>query len=256
MRDPRASEEYFVAREALARDLAGVAEQRAKAGQTAGVLPPPAVAALYNIAVSDSWAWMSAAYSSGADRASLRDALGPLTALMLEREQLARSAYPQAQYDVLFRAGRGADIGFYREFLWLISLTIALEVDDEVFDDVVTATQAAHDDRLVSMMIALRRPEFTVADTFLHKTMGVALAKAWDAKDPVRALDSYLAKFLTWYAREPWSTAGTPERLQLGNAYFGHWGFEVPGIVRALELDDTKLLDNEFYPSGILHADR
>lgn len=256
MRDSRASEEYFVAREALANELATSAHQRAKDARTAGILPPAAVAAAYGIAISDRWAWFSAAYSRGASQAELCEALPAVARLMAEREQLAREAYPPTQYDTLFRGGRGADIGFYREFLWLISLSVALQVEDAVFDDVLSATKAVHDDRPIGLLIALRRPDFPVSETYLHKSQGVALTKAWGAKDPVRALDTYLGKFLTWYAREPWSTAGTPERLQKGNAYFGHWGFETVGVVRGLALDDMKLWDNEFYPAGIVHADR
>lgn len=196
----------------------------------------------------------SAEYSLGASRAELATVVPELATYAAAAWRWAVEEMPEKQLAAFYKFGR--DIMLYREWLWLISLGLALDVDDATFDEIVFATTPVHDDKVIGQLIQSRRPDFVVKDELAFKTLGRGLDAAWAAKDPVDALLKFLAKWPAgYYKRELWidSHLSTDPRNQ---RYFGYWAVEVAGVVKALNLNDTRLLENEYYPAGILHADR
>lgn len=196
------------------------------------------------------WDRFSALYSQGASVEVLRADFDVVLsdaerALRLELEFL--SAEHRA---VRFAFGNSKD--FYREWLSLVSLALAFRVDDATFDRVVAAVRFGWGDRLIDRLIATRRPEHTVGETLsFPKVVGV-LDEAFDAGDPSQKIEKYLKN---WYKawKGVWGWGGH-ELVGKRSVYYGYWAFEALGVATALDIDDTGLRSEEFYPGDLRSA--
>lgn len=248
--NPRVSEEWV---ESFSRrsKLFGMVAANLK---TSFVVPNPISHAGAAADLSALMSGLSAEYGLGASRAELRESLLVAIQAASIRWRFAVEGLPVAKRDYIYRPGR--DVEKYRHVLWLVSLSLALEVDDVAFDELVDAIVPFHGDRVVGLLIQSRRPDFPVSDVFALKGLGAALTKPWTAPDPVKALASYLVKWPAFFKGEDAKWAAALIEGRRSPHYFGHWAFEAVGVVKALGLDDSGLLELEHYPAGIFHDER
>ena len=244
MRDTRADEAYF----------SGVLEvlQRHNERHDQRLDDPSAVwrkpsyrGAAAGDAMKQRWARFSALYSSGAGIDELRAEFdGVLVAaeraLRLEKETMPEETLAQ-------RFAFGANRDFYLQRLWLVSLAIAFDVDEQTFDRVVTAVEFGWGDRLLDRLIATRRADHPVGPQLAFPAACTALERTFDSKDPADAA-TYLGG---WYAAWKGVFGWGGHEFLAKSQYWGYWAFEVVGVVTALGIDDAQLRSNEYYPGDL-----
>jgi len=142
----------------------------------------------------------------------------------------------------------------YRVLLWLVSLAIALNVDDDRFDAVVDATVGVHGDRLVDTLIASRRPEHPIGSTLLYPRIVGLLMDAADSSVPEPVIAKYLKTWLRLWKREDTFVGKEVHIARDRDGYFGYWSFEALGVVAMLGIDDTAFREFNNYPGELLLA--
>lgn len=252
LRDTRADRDYFErtkANLAYGRDTDDQSFQRPVEAWGS----PTSIGVRAGDAMKPRWNLFSVEYSLGSSRERLRaefeDLLGAAErALRLEKQYL-----PEETLKKRFSYGNYKD--FYRERLSLVSLALALKVDESTFDRVVAAVEWAWDDRLVCRLIATRRQEHPASETLGFPKVTALLDRAMDAAlagDRAKAEQLMRQHLQKWYSlwKGVWGWGGHEHTKKF--AYWGYWAFETVGIVSALELDDASFGDSEYYPGALL----
>lgn len=195
------------------------------------------------------WARFSALYSSGADEESLRAEFATILSRSAEATAWARKDLSEKTRSRRFAVG--ADIERYRQGLWLISLALVFDVDEESFDKAVDAVGFGWGDRLLDRLIASRRPAHPIGESLAFPAVVAEVDEAWGAASSANAEDAIGRYLSSWYPRwkGAWGWAG--HELIAKRKYWGYWSFETLGVVAALGLDDSSFRDNEYYPRDL-----
>ncbi|KGL39572.1 hypothetical protein BMT55_06760 [Listeria newyorkensis] len=142
----------------------------------------------------------------------------------------------------------------YSDILWMLSIGIMLEIDDNSFDllkDLVL--QSEEQDFLLRYLIHYRdRDVDFMSSQFLHEApymyLGDVINK--DQNTAVISLKNYLTE--KWYegnADSGWfDIHNEKEKL-----YYGYWSFESGAIAKIMDLDDDVLKGVPFYPYDLVH---
>lgn len=249
VRDTRADAAYFTAVVANLDEFCATYDQ-ALAGPGIEGDPPHVLGVKAGDAMKSQWSRFSSLYSLGASSAELVDAFERILAAAERALHLEKEKIPSAMFERRFAFGKNKD--FYREWLWLVSVAVAFDVDEAIFDRVVAAVQIGWDDRLIGRLIQTRRPEHAVGTELAFPRIVGPLEKAFDETDPAgaqKAVARYLAK---WYPawKGAWGWGG--HELIEKKHYWGYWAFEAAGVVAALGIDDASFRDDEYYPSDLV----
>lgn len=213
---------------------------------------PAALGVAAGDAMKNQWSRFSSRYSQGADLQELRASFDQVLAAAERALELEKRTLPPATIAVRFRMGGNRD--FYREWLWLVSIALALGVDDDVFDRVVAAVEFGWGDRLLDRLIASRHPEHPVGKRSGFPLIVQPLDDAFDADDAGKAAE-FIGLYLSgWYAswKDVWGWGG--HEFLDKKYYWGYWAFEAIGVVAALNLDDASFRDDEHYPRDLAPA--
>ncbi len=248
VRDTRADAEYF---RAVTSNLAEVCadEDERVARPTDRWRAPHERGVAAGNALKPHWDLFSALYSSGASLEELRAAFGDVLAAAERAHELGAETLPQKVRDVRFGFGKNKD--FYREWLWLVSLALAFEVDDATFARAVDAVEFGWGDRLLDQLIATRRPEHPIGEKLAFPRIVGALADALQAPSPSDA-EKLVGRYLgTWYTAWKGVHGWGGHEFVGKRLYWGYWAFETLGVVTALGLDDASFRENEYYPKDI-----
>ncbi|WP_430613613.1 PoNe immunity protein domain-containing protein [Flavobacterium sp. JP2137] len=141
----------------------------------------------------------------------------------------------------------------YDQMVWMLALGILCEISDGNFKRITTVIQRdAANDLLLTALVQYRQPDFTAGQGYIQKT-------PYSHLDPlVRQVDKSTA-FIQYYLDKKWYHGHRDvywhdcHKNKEVNTYFGYWAWEVAALVKILQIDDTALQDQKYYPYSALH---
>lgn len=142
----------------------------------------------------------------------------------------------------------------YVDMLWMTSIGIMLEVDDETFDILAElVNEAGWDDYLISYLLQTRNSSISLSEKkFLFETPYKHLFDVINGgrEQATSSLKSYLEN--EWY-RGHNDTGWFDNHKNQQKLYYGYWSFESGAIAKILQLDDSSLKDAPYYPYDMVH---
>lgn len=140
-----------------------------------------------------------------------------------------------------------AELDDYVVSMWLISLAIALDINEAKFtrliDCIGNIGQDVLFERLVATRVNGRPPGVTLAFPSVYQS----LYKAIDATEPERG--QLVRQFLIgWYGNMEPTYWYDCHKGPDGGGFFGYWALEVVGVVKAFDIDDGAFSDLPHYP--------
>ncbi len=145
----------------------------------------------------------------------------------------------------------------YIQMLWLLSISIMLEVETDKFNQLVVLVKNDNpNDFLIDFLINYRKNNWNINYNYCkfekpYKSLVevIDLAKV-DKVQSLQRLKLYLDK--EWYKGHSacgWHDSHKSEN----NIYSGYWSFESGAIVKILGLDDSSLKNQKYYPYDMVH---
>lgn len=145
----------------------------------------------------------------------------------------------------------------YIEMIWTLSIGIMLEVEKEIFDKLKSLVERDNlNDYLVDFLLQhsatqwskqTTRFEFPVPYKNLSEVIGVSFT---DKDKALELLKNYLQK--KWYKGHSdmgWYNAHKSKF----NIHRGYWSFESGAVAKILQLDDSSLKEQQYYPYDMVH---
>lgn len=145
----------------------------------------------------------------------------------------------------------------YIEMIWTLSIGIMLEVEKEIFDKLKSLVERDNlNDYLVDFLLQhsatqwskqTTRFEFPVPYKNLSEVIGVSFTDKYKA---LELLKNYLQK--KWYKGHSdmgWYNAHKSKF----NIHTGYWSFESGAVAKILQLDDSSLKEQQYYPYDMVH---
>lgn len=143
----------------------------------------------------------------------------------------------------------------YEDMLWMLSIGIMLEIDDDVFNILVELVENSNvNDFLYNFIIHSRKDDVTYQNSpVLFEEPFESIPNIVMYEDKSQASNSMKAYLLEkWYEGHKdmgwYDSHRNQEKL-----YFGYWSFESGAIVKILGLDDSGLIDVPYYPFDMVH---
>ncbi len=138
----------------------------------------------------------------------------------------------------------------YVECIWLVSIAICLNTDDDLLKRMLDIIGNEGQDALFDQLVAIRSPNRKIGEKLLYPRPYQPLYAAINA--PADKQIAQVTKFLkNWYKqmkRAHWHN--NHENLEWGN-YSGYWCFEAAGVVKAFGMDDDSFCDMPYYPKDL-----
>lgn len=146
--------------------------------------------------------------------------------------------------------------GFYIEMLWILSIGIMLEYDDDIMQKLVQLIKDNNvKDYIYDTLIRYRFPDWVqLTNSVLYPSPYqfvvdvVELAKQ-SKTEAVKRLEKYLKK--EWYRGH--SDLSWYNDHKYGINHDGYWSFESGALVKVLGLDDSILKGQPYYPYDMVH---
>lgn len=145
----------------------------------------------------------------------------------------------------------------YVEMVWMLSIGIMLNVEDEEFSKLTELVRRDQlDDYLINFLIAAKKPDWELhSKNFRFPKPYKALEEvielsASTSGKAVERLKKYLQK--EWYPGHKDSGWHDDHKSKWG-VHFGYWSFESGALVKLLGLDDTEIKDMNYYPYDMVH---
>lgn len=141
----------------------------------------------------------------------------------------------------------------YVKMLQMVSIGILLNVEDSIFNKLTDSIKKDNpQDFVLDVLINYRDPSWG------NISANVAWAKPYKTlKDVVNTAKVDKLKslnLLTKYLEKDWfKGVETKTHDSKWNIHYGYWSFESGALVKILELDDSNLKDQEYYPYDLVH---
>lgn len=141
--------------------------------------------------------------------------------------------------------------GMYVQLLWILSIGIALDVDDAALR-IVQAKMDEHgiEDGLLDLLLAL-------AEVSSRRSQGFEFDKPFSFLSGVETLpqDEAVARLST-YLKRRWYPGMQGcywhnSHKSKADTFFGYWCFEARALAKLLDLDDTALRKSKYYPGDL-----
>ncbi len=133
--------------------------------------------------------------------------------------------------------------------LWLISIAICLEADDELMARMIKLIGNEGEDRLYESLLATRVTGRKPAPALLYPKPYEPLYYCIVTPERV---DEWMKQFLKqWYPALKGTYWHDCHKGPDGGGYFGYWCFEAAGVVKAFHLDDSPFRDMAYYPRDV-----
>ena len=142
---------------------------------------------------------------------------------------------------------------WYTDSLWLLSIGVMLEVDDEAFNTLAnTVVEQCKEDWLYNYLIHSRLPEvgFEESPLLWKRPYQVLRQAVEEAEDKPAAIQRYLKR--SWYQSHR-STGWHDSHKRESNIYTGYWSYESGAVAKILGLDDSSLEGLKYYPYDLVH---
>lgn len=144
------------------------------------------------------------------------------------------------------------DISDYVRALWLTSLAIIFEVDNDIFGRFQRCIGEPGQDSLLERLVATRIPARPDPKRLVWPTPYQSLYDAIDASDAARP--TLFERFLkSWYPALGKLDAYWHDnhKGKDGGGFFGYWCIEAAGVVSAFGFDDSQFRDMQYYPKDL-----
>ena len=150
----------------------------------------------------------------------------------------------------------------YNEILWLLSVSVLMDIDDSTFNALANAIQTTDNgiqaagtgtnDWMLNYLINYRIPsvEYKSSPSMLHKPY-LNLRHVVE-KSENKPADMYRYVTKIWY-REHKDDYWYDNHKSKSNTYCGYWCVEAGAVAKILGLDDSKLKDSQYYPYDLVH---
>lgn len=145
--------------------------------------------------------------------------------------------------------------GRYEDMLWMLSIGVMLEIDDDSFNVLVNLVENSNlNDFLYNFIIHSRKEDVKFKDSSLLIEVPfnnlIKIIKAEDEGKAINFMKEYLLE--KWYVGH--KDMGWYEcHKHAEKLYFGYWSFESGAIVKILGLDDSVLKNIPYYPYDMAH---
>ena len=138
----------------------------------------------------------------------------------------------------------------YILMLWMLSLAILLDIDDENFEKIVKVLDTnKQEDYIFDILIAHKFKSRKINQNELYPKAFEFLKELFATKD-IQSLKEYLDK--SWYKKFT-STYWYDNDKNKNEIFFGYWSFESGAFVKILGLEDTILKAQQYYPYDLVH---
>jgi hypothetical protein len=193
-------------------------------------------------------------YSAGALIEEVKSAFTRVPEAWGAYDALADQAYPESEKPQ--RPTFIASQETYVTALWIVSLALIFNVDDEIFSRLVQLADSKGKgnnegqdllyEKLVSSRLSGRKP----ADKLLYPKPYKLLYDAFAAQRDARA--ELFEQFLTqWYPGAKGVYWHDSHKSRTGEGFFGYWAIEAAGAVKAMKADDSSFRDMPYYPRDL-----
>ena len=140
---------------------------------------------------------------------------------------------------------QGINFDNYVLILWMLSLGILLHVKTEEFEKIVSIFDSgSRRDHLLDLLIKQKLPQRIVSEQVLYPKEFSFLTEFILTRD-VGLLKQRLEK--NWYPAMKLTYWYENHKNNL-DVFFGYWSFESAAFVKILGVDDSQLMDQQYYP--------
>jgi hypothetical protein len=141
----------------------------------------------------------------------------------------------------------------YVELVWMLSIGILLEIDDEDFNQIIELVNTSNiEDYLIDYLIFSKDKNRKISNKIMFKNPYKTIIEIIESgtKNAEIRLKKYLSK--EWYRGHKDSYWHNNHKSNY-NTYFGYWSFESGALVKILGLDDSSLKGMSYYPYDMVH---
>lgn len=146
--------------------------------------------------------------------------------------------------------------GGYYEMLWMLSIGIILDYENDIILDLVKLIEKENvDDYIYNLLIKAKFPDWKKkSDSILYPVPYQGISSitnlvTQDKKEAVKRLERYLKK--EWYRGH--SDCYWYNDHKYGIEHDGYWSFESGALVKIFGLDDSSLKNCPYYPYDMVH---
>lgn len=150
-----------------------------------------------------------------------------------------------------FEEGFVFDNGFgdYDQMIWLISLAILCDIDLDDFKKITAVLKRdGANDKLISKLIRYKQTDWEESSKDVIQQHPYAKAIDIKTTDDIK---SYLDK--VWYeghSDAAWHDTHLNKKV---NCYAGYWAWETAALVKVINIDDSALKQQKYYPYDAVH---
>ncbi|MDB4292823.1 PoNi-like cognate immunity protein [Maribacter sp.] len=141
--------------------------------------------------------------------------------------------------------------GGYVQMVTMLSIGTLLEIEEEDFNKLINLVERENvNDYLIDLLLRNRNADWQQTDQFLWNRpyKGTAEIVSLSKEDKVKALER-LKKYLSdWY-----KSLDTKTHESKWNIHTGYWCWEAGALAKILELDDSSLENQQYYPYDMVH---
>ena len=141
----------------------------------------------------------------------------------------------------------------YLQMVWILSIGILLEINDEIFDQLVDLVKKDDpEDYLIDYLIQSRHPDWKIRINYnFPRPYGFTrkIIEEENAEQALKLLREYLTK--KWYQGS--RDAGWHDLHKINNkSYYGYWSFEAGAICKIKGLDYKELEGVPYFPYDLV----
>ena len=141
----------------------------------------------------------------------------------------------------------------YDEMLWALSIGILLEIDEEIFDQLVDLVKKDDpEDYLIDYLIQSRHPEWTIRINYNFPRPYGFTRKIIEEENSEKAV-SLLKEYLTrkWYQGSR-DTGWYNLHKTNNRSYYGYWSFESGALCKLKGMDYKELEGLSYFPYDLV----
>ena len=146
--------------------------------------------------------------------------------------------------------------GGYDQMIRLLSLGVLCNIDLDEFNKITTILQRdGVNDKLLDFIIKGKDPSWEgTSNTYIqeHPYQSLdSLLEETDNEQAVKKINYYLDK--KWYQGHSDAYWHDNHKNKNVNRYHGYWAFEVAAVVKILNIEDSSLQQQQYYPYDAVH---
>jgi len=135
--------------------------------------------------------------------------------------------------------------------MWLVSLGIIFEIEDELFEKLVNLIGNEGEDLVYEKLVGTRISGRKQTDKILYPKPYQFLRGAIEAETEHQG--KVMTEFLKlWYPSMKQAYWHECHKEKEGGGFFGYWAIEAAGVVKAFKIDDAEFREMPYYPKDLI----